>query len=253
MPKLGLIGYPLGHSFSKNYFTEKFQQEGIQQWTYESYPLPDAQTLPQLWASEPALVGLNVTIPHKQAVLPFCQQLDPLAERIGAVNTILKHPNGTFTGYNSDYFGFRYSLERWMGPAIVGKQALILGTGGAAKALQVALQDMAIPYQYVSRTAAPNYITYQDLHNDSSILANHQLLINATPLGTFPNIDRRPDVPYEQLTASHWLYDLVYNPATTAFMQGGMDQKSRVKNGLDMLIGQAEKSWEIWRQAYPTV
>ncbi|MEL6538989.1 MAG: shikimate dehydrogenase [Bacteroidota bacterium] len=248
MKQLGLIGYPLGHSFSKKYFAEKFAREGIQGWDYELYPLAKIEELSALLDGTPALQGINVTIPYKQDVMTYCQSLDAGAERIGAVNTLKKLPDGSFKGYNTDYFGFRDSLTTWAGGALTGKKALILGTGGASKAIQVALEDLQIPYRYVSRTARQDIVSYEDLKKEN-LLADYQFIINTTPLGTAPNTEAAPDLPYEQLTPDHWLHDLVYNPEVTRFMQLGMAQGAHVKNGLDMLIGQAEKSWEIWNEA----
>ncbi|HAA11839.1 MAG TPA: shikimate dehydrogenase [Cytophagales bacterium] len=249
MKQLGLIGYPLGHSFSKKYFSEKFSREGIPGWDYELYPLENIHELSALLENTPNLQGLNVTIPYKQDVMAYCQSLDPGAKRIGAVNTLKRLHDGSFRGFNTDYFGFRDSLRAWAGEAITGIQALILGTGGAAKAIQVALEDLEIPYRYVSRTAREGILSYAQLA-EGNHLSDYHLIINTTPLGTAPNTDGAPDLPYAQLTSQHWLYDLVYNPEVTRFMALGQAQGAQTKNGLDMLIGQAEKAWEIWNQSF---
>ena len=245
--QLGLIGFPLGHSFSKNYFSSKFKREGIQGWEYELYPLTHIEQLPELLKSTKGLRGLNVTIPYKEAVIPYCTRLDPRAARIGAVNTLVLEEDGSITGYNTDYLGFQDSLKRWMGRSLdANVQALILGTGGAAKAVQVALEDSEIPFQYVSRKAQEDIINYRMLHDRPDILGRHHLIINTTPLGMSPRIESFPDVPYSQLTSNHWLYDLVYNPSTTRFMTNGKARGANTKNGLEMLQLQAERAWEIW-------
>ncbi len=241
-----LIGYPLGHSFSKRYFTEKFQQEGLSAThVYELFELPEAEGLPALLTQWPELKGLNVTIPHKKAVLPFLSELDPLAERIGAVNVIKVLPNGELKGYNSDYWGFRESLEQWEPfQRLQPHKALILGDGGATKAVRVALEDLGIVYKTVSRKDSIEFINYADLNE--GLLSEYQLIINSTPLGTHPNVDACPDLPYEGLTDRNLLYDLVYNPEETLFMKKGAEQGAATHNGYRMLELQAEKSWEIW-------
>ena len=249
----GLIGFPLSHSFSKKYFTEKFSQEGITDASYELFPLQTITLLPDLLRSQPHLRGLNVTIPYKQAVLPYLDQLHPAAARIGAVNVIRIGADGRKTGYNSDYFGFTSSLFEWFShihtngaeEAIIKQcKALVLGTGGASKAVKAALEDLQIPYLSVSRQPAQNQLSYDQL--TEAIMKEYTLIINTTPLGMSPDIQKFPPIPYQSLTSSHYLYDLVYNPQETAFMQKGKDQGAHVLNGLPMLYGQAEKSWEIW-------
>ena len=254
MRKFGLIGYPLSHSFSKKYFTEKFEKENIGNARYECYPIESITRLPQLLANEPELVGLNVTIPYKEQVMNLLDELDPKAARIGAVNTI-RIQNGKLKGFNTDYDGFKNSLVKWTGARPLPEKALILGTGGASKAVKAVLEDLGIAFRFVSRKPAPGILTYQDLNISTSQHINtstHQhintltLIINTTPLGMSPHTESLPDLPYEQLTSSHYLYDLVYNPLITAFMQKGIDAKCRVKNGLEMLFGQAERAWEVW-------
>lgn len=239
----GLIGYPLGHSFSKKYFTEKFAQIGIaDNNAYELFELPDIQAFPQLIESQPNLKGLNVTIPHKQAVMPFLDGLDASAEKVGAVNVIKIGEGGKLIGYNSDYYGFKTSLEEFI-PAAASLKALVLGNGGAAKAVIAALNDLSIPYKIVSRTKSDDALEYGDL---AAEIGNYQLIINSSPVGTYPKADLCPDIPYGQLTANHYLYDLVYNPVQTLFLQKGEEQGAKTHNGLKMLHLQAEKAWEIW-------
>ncbi|RYU97609.1 shikimate dehydrogenase family protein [Emticicia agri] len=239
----GLIGYPLGHSFSKKYFTEKFEQMGIaDNNAYELFEIADIQTFPQLIKSQSDLRGLNVTIPHKQAVMPFLDGLDASAEKVGAVNVIKISEGGKLIGYNSDYYGFKTSLEEFI-PADVALKALVLGNGGAAKAVIAALNDLSIPYKIVSRTKSADTLGYEDLPAE---IGNYQLIINSSPVGTYPKSDLCPDIPYEQLTPNHYLYDLVYNPVQTLFLQKGEEQGAKTHNGLKMLHLQAEKAWEIW-------
>ncbi len=247
MTRYGLIGSPLTHSFSQRYFTEKFAREGIVNSRYDLFDMPDLATLPELMAM-PGLRGLNVTIPHKQAVLPYLDQLDASAEKIGAVNVIKLETNGSRTGYNSDYYGFRQSLTDWLmtlNRSQTGLQALVLGTGGASKAITVALDDLGIRYRYVSRTKSAHAMIYDEV---TSVLSDYQLIINSSPVGTYPHIDQAPDLPYNQLTERHLLYDLVYNPSETKFMQLGHANGAATHNGLRMLELQAEKAWEIWQR-----
>ena len=247
MTRYGLIGYPLTHSFSQRYFTEKFVREGITDCRYDLFELPDITALPDL-LKLPGLRGLNVTIPHKQAVLPYLDHLDASAEKIGAVNVIRIESDGSRTGYNSDYYGFRQSLIEWfsaLNRTVNGLRALVLGTGGASKAVTVALADLAIPYTHVSRTKTADVISYEELPD---ILADYLLIINGSPVGTYPHIDDAPALPYQLLTNRHLLYDLVYNPVETKFMQLGLEQGAATQNGLRMLQLQADKAWEIWQR-----
>ena len=243
--KLGLIGYPLSHSFSKGYFGKKFAELGLTAThSYENFPLENIEELPKLLEQEPDLRGLNVTIPHKQAVIPFLDELSPGAQAIGAVNTIL-FDNGRHLGYNTDVIGFGESLKTFLadtgGPA---KAALVLGTGGAAKAVAWVLEQQMIPFQYVSRHAKEGVITYEDL--TASYLEKVDLIINTTPLGMSPVIDTFPNIPYHCLESQHRLYDLVYNPEETLFLARGKAQGAATLNGLPMLHGQAEAAWDIW-------
>lgn len=247
MKKFGLIGYPLSHSFSKKYFTNKFEKEGISDCSYELFPIESIQELPQVLADNPELIGLNVTIPYKEQVLPFLDKLDPKAEAIGAVNTI-KIEDGKLTGYNTDYNGFKDSLTKFIGPNPSPQKALILGTGGASKAVKAVLEDLGIEYQFVSRKLEEGQLSYNSISSSPNHLLTSSLIINTTPLGMSPNEESLPDLPYSHLTPNHLLFDLVYNPMKTAFMQKGIDANCWIKNGLEMLHGQAEKAWEIWNK-----
>ncbi|MBO0929872.1 shikimate dehydrogenase family protein [Fibrella aquatilis] len=246
MTRYGLIGHPLTHSFSQKYFTEKFNRDGITDARYDLFDMPDvAQALPALLAM-PGLRGLNVTIPHKTAVLPFLNQLDDSAKKVGAVNVIRLEKDGTKTGFNSDYYGFRQSLEEaWSEGVEAGGEgrALVLGTGGASKAVVAALTDMGVAHRLVSRTPSANGLVYADL---PAVIVDYQLVVNCSPVGTYPNVTAAPDLPYELLTPRHFLYDLVYNPAETEFMRRGRAQGATVMNGYQMLVLQAEKAWAIW-------
>lgn len=246
--RYGLIGYPLTHSFSQRYFSEKFAREGITDARYDLFEMPDVAALPGL-LQMPGLRGLNVTIPHKQAVLPYLNRLDTSAEKVGAVNVIKINPDGSRTGYNSDYYGFRQSLTDWLAtleidPAHFDGQALVLGTGGASKAVTAALTDLRIAYRLVSRTKLPGMLNYDEL---PALISDYRLIINASPVGTYPHPADAPHLPYNQLTRWHLLYDLVYNPAETRFMQLGRERGAATHNGLWMLELQAEKAWEIWQ------
>lgn len=245
MPLFGLVGYPLSHSFSKKYFSEKFVREGRSDCRYELFELPDPVRFPALWVEHPDLVGLNVTIPHKQAFFQYLDSLDESAEKVGAVNVVRRQADGSLRGFNSDLYGFKKSLEEW--EAFQRNQptgALILGYGGAAKAVEAALRDLEISYKIVSRDAAKGDLTYADL--SPAVLAAHPLLVNTTPLGTYPNVEAYPPVPYDQLTPRHLLYDLVYNPTETRFLKFGVERGAATHNGYRMLELQAERSWEIW-------
>ncbi|MCC8035497.1 MAG: shikimate dehydrogenase [Rikenellaceae bacterium] len=241
MRVFGLIGYPLGHSFSKKYFTDKFSAQGIQDAMYENFPLEDISMFPGLLEENPEIAGLNVTIPYKEKIIPYLDELSPEAARIGAVNCISLE-EGKLTGHNTDAWGFRCSLLEFIGSR--KPKALILGTGGASKAVKYVLEESGMDFLTVSRTEGPGRITYPRL--DEGVIAAHKLIINTTPLGTFPDTDSCPDIPYHLLTPEHRLYDLVYNPRQTEFMKRGMARGARTVNGYAMLSGQAERAWEIW-------
>ncbi|MEB2773797.1 shikimate dehydrogenase [Algoriphagus sp. D3-2-R+10] len=243
MRKFGLIGHPLTHSFSKKYFTEKFEKEGIVGCSYELYDIPNARDLEGILSEDPEIEGINVTIPHKEDVIALMDDLDEACEEIGAVNCI-HIQDGMLTGYNTDYIGFKNSLSPWLGS--VKPKALVLGTGGASKAVKQALKDLAIEFISVSRSQDEDQITYEDLAAEPEIMRTHQLIVNTTPLGTFPKVEGIPAIPLEQLTSTHLVYDLVYNPSETALMKACLDKGGKAKNGHEMLILQAEAAWEIW-------
>lgn len=239
----GLIGFPLSHSFSKKYFTEKFEKESMPNHRYELFPIPQADEFPELVQSQPNLKGINVTIPHKETVIPFLDEMDEEAAAIGAVN-VIQFNGGKLKGYNSDVYGFELSLRKFLGDSPKSIKALVLGTGGASKAIVFVLKKIGIEYQMVSRRAKNDWLTYDTL--TANIVSEHQLIINCTPLGTYPNVDFCPDLPYSALSEHHYLYDLVYNPAETLFLKKGKEQGAHTINGLEMLHLQAERAWDIW-------
>ncbi|PST83996.1 shikimate dehydrogenase [Pedobacter yulinensis] len=243
----GLIGFPLSHSFSKRYFSDKFETERIHNCRYELFPIEHIDEMPQLLAAQPDLAGLNVTIPHKVSVFRFLNRIDEAARTIGAVNCIAidrssGHPE--LSGYNTDAFGFEQSLVPLLKPH--HQNALIFGNGGAAKAVKFVLGKLGIRYRSVVRQPAAGCLTYSEL--DAGLLATHPLLINTTPLGMSPQTHTAPDIPYHALTPDHLAYDLVYNPEETLFLSHAAKQGSAVKNGLDMLYLQAEEAWRVWNQ-----
>ena len=244
----GLIGYPLEHSFSEAYFSEKFYREGITNTEYRAFPLPGAADFPALLKRllPLGLCGLNVTIPHKQSIMPFLDEIAPEAQAANAVNTIKIGQNGRLIGYNTDIFGFEQSLL----PLLEKQQhthALILGTGGAAQAINYVLsKKLGITSRFVSRKATGNNLGYHQLSPE--VVKQHTLIVNATPLGTYPKVNAFPNIPYEQIGKRHLLYDLVYNPEKTAFLTKGELQGAAHKNGLEMLYLQAERAWQIWNE-----
>lgn len=236
----GLIGNPLSQSFSKKYFSEKFEKEEIPNTLYELFPLENINLLKDLLVTKPNLKGLNVTIPYKEQVLPFLHTLNPEAEQIAAVNCI-KIEDGKLTGYNTDAPAFKQSLLSLLEPH--HSKALVLGTGGAAKAVLFVLKQLNIFYSVVSRNAGAHF-TYSQINKE--IIEEYPLIINCTPLGSYPKVNTAPDIPYQYLSPKDYLYDLVYNPAKTSFLQKGEKRGAVIKNGYDMLVGQAELSWKIW-------
>ncbi len=244
MRKFGLIGKKLSHSFSKKYFTDKFTLEGITDAQYELYELGSIIELKSLLKQEPELVGLNVTIPYKQDVIPLLDELDEAAARIGAVNTI-KITEGFTKGFNTDYVGFKNTLYKFY-PKTEYKKALVLGTGGASKAVTTALEDLGIAYSSVSRTPKQGDLNYEQV--TANLLKEYNLIINTTPLGMAPHADTYPSIAYEGITANHYAYDLVYNPETTLFLEKCAARGARILNGLGMLHGQAEAAWQIWNR-----
>ncbi len=244
MKKFGLIGFPLTHSFSRKYFTEKFEREGLSgTHVYDLYEMENYRDVLRLVSEEPELLGLNVTIPHKQHVITLLDAIDPSAKRIGAVNVIRVLEGKKLKGYNSDYYGFRKSLLEFMPHAGPGVKALVLGYGGAAKAVVIALEDLGIACTIVSRQPGDHTVSYEAA---AALTGSHHLIINCSPLGTYPDTDRCPDIPYALLGPEHYLYDLVYNPEETLFMKKGREHGASATNGYAMLVYQAEKAWEIW-------
>ncbi|MCI6213489.1 shikimate dehydrogenase family protein [Bacteroides heparinolyticus] len=248
MQKYGLIGYPLKHSFSIGYFNEKFKAENIDA-EYVNFEIPTINDFMQVIEENPNLCGLNVTIPYKEQVIPFLDELDKDTAKIGAVNVIkiVRLPKGKvkLVGYNSDIIGFTQSIE----PLLQShhKKALILGTGGASKAVYHGLNNLGIESTFVSRTKKNNtFLTYEELTPE--VMASHTVIVNTTPVGMFPKVDFCPNIPYEQLTSDHLLYDLLYNPNETLFMKKGQAQGAITKNGLEMLLLQAFAAWEIWKR-----
>lgn len=240
MRQFGLIGFPLGHSFSKDYFTKKFEQAGIDA-SYQNFELEDITGFNELLQKHPELEGLNVTIPHKQAVMEYLDELSPEAKEINAVN-VIKIAGGKTTGYNTDYLGFMASVK----PRLNGshKAALVLGTGGAAKAVAYGLEQLEVPYRFVSRDPGRYEIGYKQL--SETLIADRGLIINTTPLGMYPKVEDKPNIPYEALSPDHLLMDLIYNPEETAFLRAGKAQGAQTLNGAEMLRVQAEEAWKIW-------
>lgn len=241
MHRYGLIGKDISYSFSPGYFGEKFRGLGLKDHTYQIFDLADISEFPALFEEFPDLRGLNVTIPYKQAVMPFLDHIAPEAARIGAVNTICLQ-GATTTGHNTDVTGFRESLRPLLQPS--DREALILGTGGASRAVAHALEQLGIRFRYVSRNPGPGQLGYSDIN--APVLQGVQVVINTTPLGTHPHTEAHPEIPYEALGPGHLLYDLIYNPEQTAFLSKGLARGSRIKNGLEMLEIQAEHAWKLW-------
>lgn len=242
MDKYGIIGYPLGHSFSRAFFTEKFQREHIDA-EYVNFEIPSADMLPGIVQTNPNLRGLNVTLPHKEAVIPMLNELSDEAKEIGAVN-VIRVRDGRLKGFNSDIIGFMNSIRPLLKPW--HQHALVLGTGGASRAIRVGLQRLGIEWTYVSRTPAPGRLTYSEL--TPQLMEHYQVIVNCSPVGMFPRVDACPDIPYHLLTHRHLLYDLVYNPEETLFLKRGAEHGATVKNGLEMLHLQALASWRFWNE-----
>lgn len=244
MDKYGLIGYPLGHSFSKSYFNEKFENEGINA-EYINFEIPTLDSLPEILASNPELKGLNVTIPYKEKVISYLDSISPEARAIEAVNVIRVDHKGNDTylkGFNSDVIGFTKSIEPLL--ERFHKKALILGTGGASKAINFGLKSLGLETVFVSRFERPGTIQYSQITPD--IIQEYNVIVNCTPCGMYPHIDECPQLPYEAMTSKNILYDLLYNPDETLFMKKGAQHGATVKNGLEMLLLQAFASWEFW-------
>ncbi|SNC75746.1 shikimate dehydrogenase [Hymenobacter gelipurpurascens] len=245
MREFGLIGRTLRHSFSQTYFSQKFDSLGLADHQYGLFELSSIQEFPDLIAQHPNLYGLNVTIPYKEKVWPFLSEVAPSAARVGAVNTIEFTADGRLVGHNTDMIGFRDSLRNWL-PAGFQGRALVLGSGGGSKAVEVALRDLGIGYWVVSRNPLGQGLTYDDLTPE--VLQEHTLIVNTTPLGTVPDVHECPPIPYEALTSQHFLYDLIYNPRETEFMKRGQAIGAQAKNGFEMLCIQAEEAWKIWNR-----
>lgn len=242
--RFGLVGRNINYSFSKGYFTDKFNSENFEGCTYENFDIQEIDGFAEIIKNTSDLKGLNVTIPYKEAVIPFLNKLSKKAALIGAVNTIKITKKGKLKGHNTDYYGFKKSLE----PLLKShhKKALILGTGGASKGVAFALDELDIPYTFVSREAKENAIDYNRIN--ATTFDNFQIIINSTPVGTSPNTEAYPLIPYEYFTKNHIAFDLIYNPAETQFLKKAKEQGAQIKNGLDMLIFQAEKAWDIWNK-----
>lgn len=241
--KFGLIGYPLGHSFSKSFFDAKFKREGYSGFTYTNYSLEDIDAVKSVLQSD--VFGFNVTIPYKSAIMDLLNEVDETAFRIGAVNVLVRASPDAWKGFNTDWLGFKESLLDWMKGFPIPGHALILGTGGAAKAIRYALHQLGIITTSVSSQGNGDY-AYEGVTED--LIKNHKLIVNATPLGMMPESEQAPMIPYEALTPDHWLFDLVYNPSNTLFLTRGSHLGARTKNGLEMLHHQAEHAWLIWKK-----
>ena len=241
--KLGLIGRNISYSFSRKYFTEKFAELGLTNHKYYNFDIPEIEEFPfLLYQKKDEFFGLNVTIPYKEVIIKYLDEVDNEAKKIGAVNTIKVTKNEKLIGYNTDVYGFMQSIQPLLKEH--HKKALILGTGGASKAVAYALEKLNIPYTFVSRKVADKMFLYSVLNE--AILNEYTVVINCTPLGTYPNINDAPNIPYQFITDKHLLFDLIYNPEETKFLNEGKKRGATIKNGYEMLVLQAEKAWEIW-------
>jgi shikimate dehydrogenase len=245
MSKFGLIGKHIDYSFSKSYFTKKFENEALPH-SYHNFDINTIVEFTKIIRSTANLKGLNVTIPYKEVIIPFLDHLDETAKNIGAVNTIKLTEKGNLIGYNTDYYGFKKSITPYLKSK--HKNALILGTGGASKAIAYALKQLEISFSYVSRTSS-NAADYTYGMLSENIITEHQIIINCTPLGTHPNVNVCPKIPYDAISKTHVLFDLIYNPEETKFLSIGKQKGATICNGLNMLELQAEKAWEIWNHA----
>ncbi|MGJ8667730.1 MAG: shikimate dehydrogenase family protein [Patiriisocius sp.] len=241
MAKFGLIGRKISYSFSKTFFSIKFDLEKLDH-TYSNFDIEKIEQLKTILEENPDIKGLNVTIPYKEAVLPFLDRIDKEAKNIGAVNTIKILSDGRLVGYNTDHYGFAKSLETF--PLFEEKTALILGSGGASKAIKYVLETMNFDFKVVSREPEVGQLSYKSL--SAEVMKKYKLIINTTPLGTHPNISECPNIPYSLITQSHFLYDLIYNPKETEFLKRGFAKGATICNGMKMLEYQAKKSWKIW-------
>lgn len=241
--KFGLLGKDISYSFSRKYFSEKFEKLGLKDYKYFNFDIPEIEEFPfLLYHREDEYRGINVTIPYKEAVIKYLDEVSEEAQKIGAVNTIKVTDDNRLVGYNTDFYGFQKSIE----PFIKShhKKALILGTGGASKAIAYALKTMGVEYKFVSRSVSENGFLYSLLNQQ--IMEEYTVIINSSPVGTHPNVNEAPNIPYEFITKNHLLFDLIYNPEETKFLREGKERGATIKNGNQMLELQAEKSWEIW-------
>ena len=243
MKRFGLIGYPVGHSYSQDFFQKKFEKLGLDDHSYDLFEMEFLNEFPALWLKHRYLVGVNVTVPHKENVLKYLDKQDASSIKVGAANVICKK-GGKLVGFNTDYMAFRESLKKWIGD--FKGEALVLGSGGAAKAIQAALTDLDIPHNQVSRSCKKGDYTYDQLKSYPEIISRFRLIINTTPLGMHPHVESYPDIPYDRIQKGSFAYDLVYNPEETEFMKKAKSHGSEIKNGLEMLTLQAERSWDIW-------
>jgi shikimate dehydrogenase len=241
----GLIGQTVSHSFSKNYFDEKFFREGLRDHHYELFPLDNIKEIEKLIKETKGLTGLNVTLPYKEQVMQYLDEIDAAAKKIGAVNVIKFNTDGKRKGYNTDSDAFYETIEKWL-PKDKKLKALILGTGGSSKSVQEALTKLKIDYKLVSREKTKGDLSYEDIKAKPKLVKDSLLIINTTPLGMHPNTNGMPPFDYELIGPEHYVYDLIYNPARTLFLQKAEMRGATIKNGLEMLHVQAEKSWQIW-------
>lgn len=242
--RYGLIGKNIDYSFSRNYFTERFKKKRDNKSIYVNFDIENITLFPSLFDEYKDIKGLNVTIPYKQAIIPYLDEVSKIAKKIGAVNTIQISKKGKLKGYNTDWYGFYYSLKPLL--KFQHKKALILGTGGASKAIEYALTKLKIQYLLVSRTKQEGVITYEDI--DANLMSEYTIVINTTPVGTFPNIKDKPQLDYSLFTPKHIAYDLIYNPEETTFLRLAKEHGAKTKNGYEMLVLQAERAWEIWNK-----
>lgn len=242
--KFGLLGKNISYSFSKKYFTEKFEKINFTHYSYKNFDVESIEQFPEILEKTKNLKGLNVTIPYKEAVIPYLTKLSKNAKIIGAVNVIKITKDGTLKGYNSDFYGFKKALKPLLKKH--HQRALILGTGGASKAVAYALRKLNIDYDFVSRNPSEYQLSYEELTKE--LFSEYQIIINTTPVGTFPNVDDCPPLDYSLFSENHIAFDLIYNPIETKFLRLAKEQGAKTKNGYDMLVFQAEKAWEIWNK-----
>ena len=241
----GLIGNPLQHSYSKEYFEKKFGDENLNKCSYELFEIKSIGELKKIMADRPEIIGLNVTIPFKETIIPLLNSLNPLAKKIGAVNTIKVDPNGALTGFNTDFEGFKNSLLLLLSDYKINK-ALVLGSGGSSKAIQFALFKLHIDYHVISRKPDDSQYNYDQLFSNPGLIAESQLIVNTTPVGMYPEIDQVLNLNFDAISSNHLVYDLIYNPTKTKLLKLSESQGAKTKNGMEMLVLQAEEAWKIW-------